>query len=482
MSTTARAGAVTLAVLMLLSVVSPAVLAAQPQSAFNGDRNTLGQPGGGPPDQPDQPGAGPPHQPGQPGGGPPGQPGGGSDNQDDSSSSEFDPNASSLELRIEAYSLLASANVRGGPNANEQLRERINGTFEYYVGPNRVNDVRIFDQDTAVIARTKHTAPEVSRRLLASQARLARAEMRDANRTIHVLQERDADFNERRSENQLTQARDHFDRGETRRERGQSNAAIAGYRHAFVRSHRLQNRLGRQTKPDLEIEAPWESAQEGAETGKDLTCIQPEDEGLTVNELIRVRSEHFSSIGENDYMFVTPRPDSDSPWLDSDNTGINLPDDFFIFSPEGMAVFTEPSNDENFGSSQISNSPYSDNLNISSAAVAMHEIGHSYGVGRNDEVGLEESVLETWPAIGDPDIPLTPVKIPIIRHVGYDSPAVTGGFEVYSGDGNDPTPEQLNGRSRWSLMATHDTQLAEGPMDGEYFVFSVEELTTIKNP
>jgi|GEM_PF-4453698 len=244
MSSDNRGLAVAFALLMVLSMVAPVVATAQPA------------PSQGPPGQGNGPDEGGP--PGQGNGGPPGQDNGNDDGGpptgDDTDRRSFDENASSLDLRIRAYQRIENASIRGGPNANDRLQERINDTFSYYVGANRVDSVRIFDEDTAVISRTKQTAPQVADLLLASQARFARAELRDANRTVHVLQERGAEFNERRSANQLDQARRHFDRGDDRYDREQRNAAIAGYRHAFIRSHRLLNRLHRSTDPVVRIE------------------------------------------------------------------------------------------------------------------------------------------------------------------------------------------------------------------------------------
>lgn len=62
---------------------------------------------------------------------------------------------------------------------------------------------------------------------------------------------------------------------------------------------------------------------------------------------------------------------------------------------------------------------------------------------------------------------------------------VFNNFEVYSGSGEDDTPEELKASSqddRWSLVARTSDELANQPMAGRYFVFSVEELSTIEGP
>ncbi|WP_049893850.1 hypothetical protein [Salinarchaeum sp. Harcht-Bsk1] len=219
MASADRICAVLFTVLLVLSMVTPAALAAEPATQDVGRVDSS----------------------------PPGE-------QSNSEPTSYDENASSLELRFEAYQLLENASIRGGPGANERLQERINDTFQYYVGPNRASDVRLFDWDTQVIARTKQTAPEVSNRLLASQARLAETTMADANRTVNALEARNADFNIQRARQQLDAAQRQYEVGQERRERGQSNAAIAGYRQAFTRSNRLMDRLQRRTDPEIELQ------------------------------------------------------------------------------------------------------------------------------------------------------------------------------------------------------------------------------------
>lgn len=95
--------------------------------------------------------------------------------------------------------------------------------------------------------------------------------------------------------------------------------------------------------------------------------------------------------------------------------------------------------------------PYRNSEQLVSAAVEMHELGHSFAIGEADD----------------------------------DGPLPFG--EVYSGDADDDTVETVtirnNPRERWSLMR-------EGWMphslihhnSGAYHVFSLEELSTIQLP
>lgn len=230
MATVDRVCAIVFALLLVLSMVAPAALAAEPATQVDGQAHDVAPPGG----------------------------------QSNDATAPIGENTSSLELRVEAYQLLENATVRGGPRANDRLQERINDTFEYYAGPNRTTDVRLFNLDTQVISRTKQTAPEVTNRLLASQARLAETTMADANRTVNALEKRNADFNQRRARQQLDAAQRQYQRGEERFKRGQPNAAIAGYRHAFLRSNRLIDRLQRRTNPEVELQSRADPIRNGS--------------------------------------------------------------------------------------------------------------------------------------------------------------------------------------------------------------------------
>ena len=74
-----------------------------------------------------------------------------------------------------------------------------------------------------------------------------------------------------------------------------------------------------------------------------------------------------------------------------------------------------------------------------------------------------------------------------IRHVLNIGEADEGSDEIYSGNGNDPTPERVidkRGRTStyrfWSVMSsgTNDDQYLP-PTNETYFAFSIEELFTI---
>ena len=54
------------------------------------------------------------------------------------------------------------------------------------------------------------------------------------------------------------------------------------------------------------------------------------------------------------------------------------------------------------------------------------------------------------------------------------------GSEKNDGNVEDETPEFVRGSKRWSIMARLSFELANSPMDGKYFAFSLEEVSTHK--
>jgi hypothetical protein len=110
-------------------------------------------------------------------------------------------------------------------------------------------------------------------------------------------------------------------------------------------------------------------------------------------------------------------------------------------------------------SQNLNQSPYNNDLQVVSAHVAIHEIGHSFRAGENDD-------SETLP------LPLG---------------------EVYSGEpGVDDTPESLPGTSdEWSIMRQgwdqdaafeHTVTTNRRSFQRMYYPFSIEETITIQEP
>lgn len=125
-----------------------------------------------------------------------------------------------------------------------------------------------------------------------------------------------------------------------------------------------------------------------------------------------------------------------------------------LFGVSTQAIFTEPmKNESTFSGLEVRRSPYTTKVAMKGAATEMHEIGHSFDLGRADDEFRYELLFRN--------------------------------FEIYSGQTggfDDDTPEEINNEITWSLMAKLDCDLAMKPMDGRYFVFSIEELSTIEEP
>jgi len=97
----------------------------------------------------------------------------------------------------------------------------------------------------------------------------------------------------------------------------------------------------------------------------------------------------------------------------------------------------------------VQRSPYDNETQVVAAHVAMHEIGHSFSAGENDD--------------GARPLPFG---------------------EVYSGEiGKDETSEQLNRGQQWSIMRLGWTdQLVFTKNNRLYYVFSIEEATSVRHP
>lgn len=97
----------------------------------------------------------------------------------------------------------------------------------------------------------------------------------------------------------------------------------------------------------------------------------------------------------------------------------------------------------------VDNSPYRTELAMVTSDVAMHEIAHSYCIGFADDEVKDQGECRM-------------------------------NAEVYSGSVDDPTNESIGGRNKRSLMSTSFEQQFGEPMNGRYFIFSIEELLTIR--
>jgi hypothetical protein len=169
--------------------------------------------------------------------------------------------------------------------------------------------------------------------------------------------------------------------------------------------------------------------------------IRPND-GFSGTELFEAGLEFNEDFQFDEYWLVA----TESSRGDS-ITGLNVPHS----SSGGIFAKGVNGTTDEVSSGPLSNSPYNNEFTFVAASTMMHELGHSLYFGRAD------------------DKPLTNEEFRSRRG------------EVYTGSGNDPTIENLNGKQRWPVMSRenppkYDTK----PMEGRYFAFSVEETGSMK--
>jgi hypothetical protein len=176
-------------------------------------------------------------------------------------------------------------------------------------------------------------------------------------------------------------------------------------------------------------------------------CVNPSD-GFTAAEVVGTELDHHQTDAE-EYVLIADQgagiliPNAET------QTGVNIPR-----SP-AQAIFTEPHKDaarevDSRFEKERQNSPYLDSLSLVTAKTEIHEIGHSFGAGTADD-----------------DFVRSPTRL----------------GEIYSGEQDDRTPERLrpNGPKLWSIMVSGwQPNLVGPPMEGRYFVYSIEEASTIE--
>lgn len=187
--------------------------------------------------------------------------------------------------------------------------------------------------------------------------------------------------------------------------------------------------------------------------GTELNDLESLDHGSVVlRDGVRVSNYDRSGTGDEELQIIYEEHGQNSP-PDTDeylfvgpekqgfgSLGQNPPD-------ETMALFVPALEDETADPEAVDESPYESELAFVSAHTTMHEIGHSFCLGRADDGVDDCDDLE----------------------------------EVYSGGPEDPTFEYIGGsRFRTVMVRGFVPELYTGPLDGSYFIFSIEELLTIQ--
>ncbi|MFC5368592.1 hypothetical protein [Salinirubrum litoreum] len=173
-------------------------------------------------------------------------------------------------------------------------------------------------------------------------------------------------------------------------------------------------------------------------------CVDPEN-GFGIREIIAAGTT-FSSTGSDEYVIVGTKAGGTVPG-GQDQSGINL----YGVPYQGIFVQGNAEDTTDVSNRDLERSPYSTKVAMVSAKTEIHEIGHSFGVGRADDRYRPRTVFRNG--------------------------------EIYSGsispNSRDWTPENLDGTATWSIMSSgYNEDLANTPMNGRFFAFSIEETST----
>lgn len=190
-------------------------------------------------------------------------------------------------------------------------------------------------------------------------------------------------------------------------------------------------------------------------TDEDLPWSIDSSDGFGFSEIVAIGITELDTSAD-EYVFVA---DMAGGWVPdgSNQGGVNL-----VGVPY-QALFTDGIKNSrsvnSISQDVINRSPYDNNVAIAAAKTQIHEIGHSLGAGEADDRTLIEDPTLKFERNG----------------------------EIYSGstvDGKeDSTVEEVNGLEEWSIMSSGwNDDLGEPPMQGRYFVYSIEELNTIEEP
>lgn len=169
------------------------------------------------------------------------------------------------------------------------------------------------------------------------------------------------------------------------------------------------------------------------------------DDGFGVTEITTV-AEQYNNRDSDEYVLVANEGDG---LISDTQTGVN------IRGVPYQAIFIRGNQNaaNRIPEAPVRQSIYIDALALMAAKTQIHEVGHSLKTGEADD--SDDAVA-------------------IIRSED----------EIYSGEGEDPTPENatISGqdRIRWSIMTSGwNPPIVGQPMNGRYFVYSIEEVVTV---
>lgn len=179
--------------------------------------------------------------------------------------------------------------------------------------------------------------------------------------------------------------------------------------------------------------------------GVNFGCVDPEN-GFGFREVATTGLFH-KSAGIDEHLLIANK--SGGLILGGDKqTGINLPGlPYQAVFIQGNQRFTN-----SVTSSALARYPYESKLSMVAAKTEIHEIAHSFEIGKDDDDLVEH-----------------------LFRLG----------EVYTGSGDDQTPERIRsgGSKLWSVMISGwDDDLLIHPMSDRYFAHTIQEESTVGKP
>ena len=178
-------------------------------------------------------------------------------------------------------------------------------------------------------------------------------------------------------------------------------------------------------------------------------CVNPSD-GWSYSE-IYTTSKYTDDEPSDEHVMVVNEGDG---LLSDSQSGVNLA---LGYTEEALFVRGLQETVERASMDRFESSPYGTKIAYVAALTQMHEAGHAMNIGRADD------------------------RFNLGNHNTYKRNGEVYSGELISDDGiKDRTPEEVRGLDDWSIMAGGFANADTSPMEGHYFAFSIEELSTVK--
>lgn len=167
---------------------------------------------------------------------------------------DVDEDATALEHRKAVLSVLRDVDAQNGTSKQiERWVNTLNGTLEHVLDGNRVTSADVFRGDKEVVAPLHERASQIAEHLVLSDEKLARQAISDAEHASDVLEDRNISYDEAAVSENITAAREAFDRANRVRNRSMPGA-IEHYRRAWTHAQRALDIMDEAAAPTVSIE------------------------------------------------------------------------------------------------------------------------------------------------------------------------------------------------------------------------------------